>query len=118
MITSTKIETEQRYRRLLAAQAGSGLSLRAFAAEQGIPAGTLSYWKHELKRRDAARAERQRNQGREPQFLAVKVVPATEPAPSAPGAYEVVLGRDFVLRLPRDFEVARVAALVKAVASC
>ena len=123
MPRTTKEETERRYRWLLDEQARSGLSLRAFADERGIAAGTLSYWKHELKRRDGARRQHPRRRGEEssPAFLPVKVIPAAEAfaAPSAcAGGYEVLLGRDCVLRLPKDFEVARVVALMKAVASC
>lgn len=115
MARRTKEETERRYRRLLAAQARSGLSLRAFARKRGIPAGTLSYWRHELKRRDAAR---RREDGSRARFLPVKVVSPTEAHAATMVGYEVLLGRDCVLRLPRDFEVARVAALLKAVSTC
>lgn len=115
MARTTKEGRERRYRRLFAAHARSGLSLRAFAEDRGIPPGTLSYWKHELKRRDATRAPEKENSVR---FLPVKVVPPTMTPPATAVGYEVLLGRDCVLRLPRDFEVARVAALMKAVSSC
>lgn len=116
----TKTETEQFYRRLVADQEGSGLSIRAFAAERGMAAGTLSFWRHVLKQRDAGRAS---GSGKAPEsrFVPVSIVGAVAPEPSPAtslGAYEVVLGRDRVLRLPADFDAARVAALVRAVASC
>jgi len=106
-------ETEERYRRLLTEQARSGLSVRAFARTRGVPAGTLSFWKHELKKREVARASRSTSQA---SFVPVRIVGQAE-APCSAG-YEVVLGGAVVLRMPRDFEVSRVAALVKAVASC
>ena len=36
--------------RLLALRESSGLSLRALADRSGIPAGTLSWWSHRLRR--------------------------------------------------------------------
>jgi transposase-like protein len=127
----TKAETEEFYRQVLADQSKSDLSLREFASKRGIPAGTLSFWRHELKRRDAERGKRKsKKKAREakPKFLPVSVVtspdpPAIEPRPAgvskqAREGYEIVLGPDRVLRLPADFDGARVAALVRAVASC
>jgi len=123
MAKRSKAETERFYRRLLADQARSGLSIRAFARVRGVPAGTLSAWKHELRKRDAqVRAEREPSR---PRFVPVRVVdagaqgqPPHEPGSLVPGGYEVCLGAGRVLRVPRDFDEARVAALVRAVASC
>jgi len=115
----TKAETEQLYRRLLAEQAESRLSMRTFAAERGVPAGTLSFWKHELRKRDARTKRSGPALGT--RFVPVSIVGAVaaEPAPPAsPGIYEVVLGENRVLRLPADFDAARVAALVRALGSC
>jgi hypothetical protein len=109
-----KAETEEWYRRLLSEQARSGLSVRAFARMCGVPAGTLSSWRYELKRREAARAARRMSAA---SFVPVEVIDQVE-GPSGSAGYEVVLGSALVLRLPRDFDVPRVAALVKAVASC
>src|SRR5438552_1459829 len=71
MVKRTKAETEKFYREILAEQQRSGLSLRAFAAERSIPAGTLSCWRHQLKKRDAARARRKSASSR---FVPVSVV--------------------------------------------
>lgn len=123
MVKRSKTATERFYRELLAEQEQSGLSLRAFAAGRGIPAGTLSCWRHQLKTRDAARAAR-KTKAIEPRFVPVSVVEAPVPPPPPPpprtsaAIYEVVLGKDRVLRLPADFDDARVAALVRVVASC
>jgi len=133
MVKRTKAETEQFYRQLVADHEASGLSIKAFAATRGIPPGTLSSWRHELKKRDAARARTGERASKSP-FVQVKVVgagavteagtPQPAPAPVAKPVkatnvvYEVVLGRDRVLRLPAEFDEARVAALVRAVASC
>ena len=131
-------KAERTYRRVLAEQERSGLSIRAFATERGHSAGHLSWWRHEIRKRDAARASarlvraktaRKTKPASTPAFLPVRVigeearVPIVEAATTAAvceGGYEVVVasGRR-VLRLPRDFDVARVAALVRAVeAAC
>ena len=124
MVKRTKAETEKFYRDLLAEHAQSGLSQKAFAASKGVPAGTLSCWRHQIKTRDAARAAKKRKKAK-PQFVPVSVV--SEPAPpvrSAPepmtnsAPYEIDFGHGRVLRVPADFDDARVAALVKVVASC
>ncbi len=118
----TKAETEKLYRGLLAELEASGLSQREFAEKRGVPAGTLSFWKHELKNRDAAaRVRKSKKKSSKPRFVPVSVVEATKPAePVAKTAegYEIVLGPDRVLRLPAVFDEGRVAALVRAVASC
>lgn len=125
----TKSQTEKFYRRLLAEQRRSGLSIRAFAQARGVPAGTLSSWSHQLRKRDAAR---RRKRGARPSFVPVQVVGAASalapesrtPSASAQevgqgqGGYEVVLGAGRVLRLPSDFDDARAATLVRLVASC
>ena len=127
MVKRSKAETEKFYRQLVAEQEESGLSIRAFAATRGIPPGTLSCWRHELRQRDAARARRG-DKATKPRFVRVNVVgagavagaaaPLAKPAGARAVVYEVVLGRDRVLRLPAEFDEARVAALVRAVASC
>ena len=127
MVKRSKAETEKFYRQLVAEQEESGLSIRAFAAMRGIPPGTLSCWRHELRQRDAARARRG-DKATKPRFVRVNVVgagavagagaPLAKPAGARTAVYEVVLGRDRVLRLPAEFDEARVAALVRAVASC
>jgi len=129
MVKRSKAETEKFYRQVVAEQEESGLSIRAFAATRGIPPGTLSCWRHELRQRDAARA-RGGDKATKARFVRVSVVgagavseagtpaPVAKPVKATNVVYEVVLGRDRVLRLPAEFDEARVAALVRAVASC
>ena len=127
----SKAETEKFYRELVAEHEKSGLTIRAFAEKQGMPSGTLSSWRHQLKKRDASSA-RSSEKSSKPGFVPVSVVSTSSmtnaaPKPTPPASmspagaravYEVVLGRDRVLRLPADFDEVRVAALVRAVASC
>lgn len=122
MTKRSKAETERFYRRLVREQERSGLTIRAFARSRGMAAGTLSFWRHELRQRDAAAA---RDKSAEPQFVPVHVLADEAPsgvrspaASSRRSSYEVLLGRGRVLRLPPDFDDSRVAALVRAVASC
>lgn len=131
MVKRSKAETEQFYRQLVAEHDASGLSIKAFAATRGIPPGTLASWRHELRQRDAARV-RGSNSATKSGFVQVKVVgagavagaeprasaPPSQPASTRPAVYEVVLGQGRVLRLPAEFDEARVAALVRAVTSC
>ncbi len=118
----TKAETEKLYRGLVAELDASGLTQREFAEKRGVPAGTVSFWKHELKKRDAAaKARKSKKKPSKPKFVPVSVVPApkpVEPAAKAAEGYEIVLGPDRLLRLPAGFDEGRVAALVRAVASC
>lgn len=129
----TKAETESFYRELLAEQQRSGQSIREFARQRGVPAGTLSCWGHQIRKRDAARrkakrdAERRRERKKEQAqatgspFVPVSVIDAASASPvttSFVGSYEVELGGGRVLRLPPDFDDRRVAALVRAVVSC
>jgi hypothetical protein len=126
-----KRRDESFYRKLREAFSRSGKSQREFAQECGVPAGTLSGWFHKLRKLDAARGRRARRPSRSsrraerPQgadgppvqqaspFLPVHVVPSAEPTARAGAGYELVLARG-VLRLPSDFDPARVAALLRA----
>lgn len=102
----------------------SGKSQQDFAAERGVPAGTVSAWFFKLRKLDAARASMGESAGttlalqdappdarptREP-FVAVRMV---EPLRLSGGSgYEVVVGNG-LLRLPSDFDPARVAVLLR-----
>lgn len=89
----TRHETpaEGRYRRLFA-ERRKGESWAALAARDGVAPGTLAWWRHELRRRDAARKRSERGG---PALLPVRVVATATLAPSSPSpdahGYEVVL---------------------------
>ena len=111
----TKAATERHYRALLERRQRSGQSLRAFAASEGIPVGTLSYWQFELRRRD-----RERGSGeRVPTFLPVKLTTEAPVSEQCESCYEIVLGKR-TIRVSRGFDATMVTALVQAVeaASC
>lgn len=135
MATAGPTKTEAQYRRLLAKRARSGKTMKEFAAECGAPEHRLWWWKGEIRRRDATRSSEQQGARREEaspsaegagrKFVPVRVVealaapePEFQPSWSSSG-YELVLGGERVLRLPRDFDPVRVGALLRAVeASC
>ena len=49
---------EREMRRIAAAGARDGLTLRETASRAGMPAGTLAWWRSEIRRRDRLRATR------------------------------------------------------------
>jgi hypothetical protein len=82
----------------------SGLSAIEFAAEIGVNARTLTYWKWKLGRTESRRAE------------FVEVVPTSEVAPSgAPSEHlEVVLDGGVVIRVPARFDADALRRVVAA----
>ncbi len=88
----------------------SGLSAKQFAAETGINAGTLQFWKYKLKRQSAesARAARRRGRRRSLSSL-IEVRPVTVAADSR---FEIELNNGRRLRLPPTFDANALKALV------
>lgn len=131
IVRSAKIpERERHYRRLLASQARSGLSIYEFAERVGIPRGTLSFWKFKIRQLDRTRAAPRpataipRREARRvgeplPSFLPVNVVEGVASAHEAassrtrPG-YEVLLRCGRVVRVPSHFEAESLTTLVRA----
>lgn len=88
----------------------SGLSAKQFAAETGINAGTLQYWKYKLRRQagELPRATRRRL----PQPSVSSLV-EIRPASVAPDTrFEIELNNGRRLRLPPTFDASAVKALV------
>jgi transposase len=81
----------------------SGLSIRAFAAREGLPSGSLSHWKWKL--------ERQSGQALRPtRFVELKTSGPGLGGPAVP--YEVVLASGRVVRVPRGFDAVELGRLV------
>gem|GEM_PF-3589338 len=96
------------YSALLARKEASGLSMRRFAALHDVSACTLYQWKRRLVAdRDAQTCEGGR-------LLAVDVVDEGE-ARTRKNTYEILFADGTCLRVPRDFDAARVAELVAVV---
>jgi hypothetical protein len=105
----------------------SGLTAKEFAAEAGLNAGTLAYWKYRLgadHRQDGKPATRGRVPGRKPVFVEV-VAPTGRNRVEArsagdvgtvdAGAIEVVLGNGIRIRVPPTFVADALARVVAAV---
>jgi hypothetical protein len=109
-------EKEQRYRDLLEEHGASGKTLVEFAAEKGLSLSTLSWWKGEIRRREAIRhgrpvPRRRRYRRRPPQLVPVTVAGAE--APSLPaGHFEVSLPGGAAVRVPFHFDAESFKRLV------
>ena len=111
--SQTRPTDPESWRRLLAEQAQSGLSQRAFAEARGWPAYLLSYWKRclfELAPEAATPT---------PTFvpLTLAVAPAPTPTPTRQvqrAPFELHLPGARMLRIPPDFEADALQRLLRA----
>ena len=97
--------TESQWRRLIAEQEASGLTVREFAACRGLSASTIYWWRSRLRREGRSVAE----------LVPVEV---TEAPVAASTAIELVVGNDIVLRLPRGFDEADLRRVLSVVSRC
>jgi len=88
----------------------SGLSAKQFAAETGINAGTLQFWKYKLKKQsaEAPRAARRRA----PSPTVSSLVEVRPMSVGADNRFEIELNNGRRLRLPATFDADTVKALV------
>jgi len=98
-----------RWARHLEALGQSGLSVRKFAAREGLKAGSLSFWKWKL--------DRTGRPAEAPRIAPLKFVELTAEIQAAPAgpSFEVVLVSGRVVRVPSGFDAAELARLVAAV---
>ena len=88
----------------------SDLTAKEFAAELGINARTLSYWKWKLGkegRGEQPRTQRPRSERRDASLPATTFIEVTPPAPiwaEASSRIEVVVDERYVVRVPEMFE--------------
>ena len=92
------------WRRVVAKQAGSGMSIRASCAKHGVKDPAFYWWRAELARRDATRSAAA--------FVPVVVEPA-EAVPADGLKIELRGGR--ALRLPASLTMAKIGELVRAI---
>lgn len=114
---------EREIRRVLGELDRSGLTLAEFARRRGIPAGTLGWWRFELRRRQrpAADGRRQRRRQSAPEFVELVRVQAPPPDDMSErsGGFELVLGRGRTVRVPESFDATALKRLVTALeAAC
>lgn len=89
----------------------SGLTAKEFAAEVGINAGTLQFWRCKLKQDDAPPTRRTRRSPSAAILSSLVEVSATA-APVVDQRFEVELANGRRVRLGRDFDPASLRALI------
>ena len=106
MERSSRAEWADRIRRLRR----SGLTLREFAATEGVKASTLSYWKWRLSRETKSRKPKKST------ALALRTLPFVEVSQAravvSAEPYELELPSGIRIRVPRDFETESLTALL------
>ena len=93
---------EARWRSLIRAQEKSGLTVREFAARQGVAAGTLFWWRSRLRSRQGS------------QLVAVEVVDQEPKAVAVGGMFELGIDDHLTLRISAGFDAAELRRLVQA----
>jgi len=95
----------------------SGLRMTEFARQRRIPVSTLQWWRSVSRRRAQSSNEGRRRQRRAERASFVEVaVPWNSGGAEArenAGAFEVVLGRGRMVRVPVDFDPAVLAQLIR-----
>lgn len=98
--------TEAKWRRLIAAQSKSGLTVREFAAAEGITAATLYWWRSRLRRdrRDGTK------------LVPVEVVERRTDLDSGASTdgFELQVDGVITLRVPTGFDEAELRRLIRA----
>jgi hypothetical protein len=105
-------ERERFWSHLIEERAGSGQSLRDFAAEKGVVASTLAWWGSEIKRREARRAGRLVPRRPEKKPKPIPLVPVTIADDNADSVFEVALPSGAAVRVPGNFDADSLRRLV------
>jgi hypothetical protein len=88
----------------------SGLSAKQFAAETGVNAGTLQFWKYKLKKQSAELPRTARR--RAPPPAVSSLIEVRPMSMAADNRFEIELNNGRRLRLPATFDADTVKALV------
>ena len=102
-------EKEEMYAALFAEQARRGMSQEGISRRTGIRLSTLSWWRKEIRRREALRSS-----------MAMEFVPVTIGDPDAPPnsiGFEVLLPNGVRLHVPTVFDKDALHGLVSTLAS-
>jgi len=113
-------EKELRYRELLAEQRASGLTLRAFARQHGMPETTLAWWKHTIARREArSKTTRSKTAGSKTNWTSVSLVPVKVVGSLPTATFVVHLRSGHSVRVEPGFDADELRRLVVTLeASC
>lgn len=87
------------WRDAVARQAASGLAIRVFCEREGLSPSTFSFWRRKL----AAQSGEECSAGGSPSLVPVSLVPGHQGV-GTEAPYELVLGDDLRVRVPRDFD--------------
>jgi hypothetical protein len=105
---ATTSAAEAKWAKRVARFERSGLSIRTFAAREGLKAGSLSFWKWKLAQRKSPRPGTDC-------VAPLRFVELTTKAvrtPAAAGCFEVVLSSGRTVRVPGGFDAAELARQV------
>jgi hypothetical protein len=104
-------EKARHWQEVLRAQEASGLSQAAFCRERGISAGTLAWWKRQLRRPGPAkRRMRRRTKETGAGFIEIGLGHVATPV-----GYEILLSRGRAVRVPGGFDARELSRLIAAV---
>jgi hypothetical protein len=88
----------------------SGLTAKEFAAETGINAGTLQFWKYKLRKGEPVSARRSATEAKDPILSSiVEVQPEVGPEEMR---FEIDLANGRRLRVPAAYEASALKALL------
>ena len=91
----------------------SGLTAEQYAAELGINAGTLKFWKYKLGRPEGAKEGRARGSGKSKrQARALPLVEVRPKVYAAAAEFELELGGGKRLRIPASFDAEALSRLL------
>lgn len=96
--------TEAKWRRLISAQSKSGLTVREFAAAEGISPATLYWWRSKLRRDDRGGTE----------LVPVEVVEPGATLDAAPLGFELQVDGAMTVRVPAGFDEVDLRRLIRA----
>lgn len=101
-------------REILAELERSGLTLRAFAKQRGIAAGTVSYWRHaENKRARGARPQQESPCAGRSRFVELSIADAPVRAGEPDGSFALRLRDGREVTIPSSFDAAALARLLR-----
>jgi len=112
--TRRSLEKEAFWRKILARQRRSGLSVREFCQGEGVSEGSFYAWRRELLKRDAATPDVEDNRDTERRLVRVKVVSDGETVwpTQTPNMLEILTPEGLTLRFDARTRPETVAALV------
>ncbi len=107
---STTSERAREMRRVLAHWQRSGLTLREFGQQRGIPPSTLSWWRQVFRRA----GEEKMNRAATENAVVFTEVPKPAKVPRTPSVLEIVLHSGHVVRVPAGVDTDTLQRVLQA----